>query len=160
MKINKIIPLILLFIIIVTYQFLHWSNQNNKVITKNITIKDCEVQKKTCSVNLDGLIAKISFDENIFYLKKFNVSVFVENTNNSIIDSIQLDFKMKGMNMGVNRFKLTETQINNNKSFWRGKALLPVCVTGRADWFSVLEIVFNKQKYIITFPVYVKKSTR
>ena len=61
---------------------------------------------------------------------------------------------MNNMNMGVNRFLLKR----DNKSIWKGKALLPICVTGRADWLSEIEILTTKNKYIISIPILVKKS--
>ena len=63
------------------------------------------------------------------------------------------------MNMGVNRFSLRKAEIKNQKQKWQGKALLPVCVTGRADWLAELEVVTNQSKYIIAIPLSVKQAS-
>ena len=65
---------------------------------------------------------------------------------------------MKNMNMGVNRFKLIKPSSKNIKKLWTGKALLPVCITGRADWFAELELISKKKKYMISFPISVKQA--
>ena len=61
--------------------------------------------------------------------------------------------------MGVNRFLLKKTNFRNEKQKWQGKALLPICVTGRADWVSELEVVTQKSKYVFSFPIFVKQAS-
>jgi len=96
-------------------------------------------------------------DKNIYYLKKFNVDIWVESKKNTNIESIHIDFKMKNMNMGVNHFILNKIKSENKKQKWQGKMLLPVCVTRRADWFSELAVITKQKKYILEFPILVKK---
>ena len=123
-----------------------------------IPVENCNTQKQTCIVDLYELKIGISLDKNIFYLKKFDVSIWTEVKKNYDIDSVYIDFKMNNMNMGVNRFMLLKVNSENNKQQWQGAALLPICVTGRADWFSELEVVTKQTKYILTFPLNVKRS--
>lgn len=100
---------------------------------------------------------EVSMDKNIYYLKKFNINIFIENNDHFHVESINVSFNMKNMNMGSNRFNLKKAISENNKEYWKGTALLPICVTGRADWFSELEVVTKQNKYIIEFPILVKK---
>ncbi len=144
-----------LIILIIVTQNLRWKETDRELTVVKILSENCKPQKKVCNVELSGLNIRILFDEDVFYLKPFNVTVWTE--GNAAVKSVHIDFKMKNMNMGVNRFLLTE--VGNKKQSWQGKALLPICVTGRADWFSELEIVIGKKKYILTFPLIVKQAT-
>ena len=152
------IPLV--FVIIIAVSFIYIKTKNEAVTLKEkdvITIQpnNCTFGSKECVVELNGSKVNILFDEDIFYLKPFNVSVTNENLDNLKLESIQIDFKMNNMKMGVNRFLLKN---DKNKSIWKGKALLPICVTGRADWISEIELITKTNKYLISLPVLVKKT--
>ena len=157
---NKIIVLYILFIIVIMIsQNFKWTDQRIERSIIEVSAGNCPAQHQICTVKLDEFIIGISFDKNIYYLKKFDVSVWTENKESADIESIHIDFKMNNMNMGVNRFMLTKVNSKNNKQQWQGKALLPICVTGRADWFSELEIMTKQNKYILTFPLQVKRTS-
>lgn len=149
----------LLFILLITLLSEKLWLQNNDKVVVRIPVENCFVQKETCIVNFNEFKVGISFAKDVYYLKKFNISVFTERKSTSNINSIQVDFKMKSMDMGVNRFMLTKRKLINKKQLWDGIAILPICVTGRADWFSELVIEANKTKYILTFPFQVKQSS-
>lgn len=145
------------FIIIAGLNAIH-TEDNNKLSSIKVSIGDCNVQQKQCKAELKEFDIEISMDKNIFYLKKFNVDVWAENKGSTNIESIQVDFKMKNMNMGINHFILNKIKSENKKQNWKGSALLPVCVTGRADWFSELTISTKQNKYILEFPILVKNN--
>ena len=152
------IPIV--FVIIITGAFVIIQNKNEAVTFKEravikIQANSCNAENKECVVELNELKVKVLFDENIYYLKPFYVSVINENLDNLKFESIQIDFKMNNMKMGVNRFLLKN---NDNMTTWQGKALLPICVTGRADWISEIELVTKTNKYLISLPISVKKS--
>ena len=151
----------IVFISIILAVYIQNKNDVVDIKEKNI-IKiqpnNCGIENKECVVELREFKVKISFDENIYYLKRFNVSVLNESSDNLNLKSIQVDFKMNNMNMGVNRFMLKKSVLENNKQVWQGKALLPICVTGRADWLSEFEFETTKNKYLISVPILVKKS--
>lgn len=151
----------LVFVIIIAATFVFIQNKNEVVTFKEMDVikiqpNNCNIESKECVVELNEFKVKIIFDEDIFYLKPFNVSVTNENSDSLKLESILIDFKMNSMNMGVNRFLLKN---DDNKSIWQGKVLLPICVTGRADWLSEIELVTKTNKYLISLPVSVKKSS-
>lgn len=131
----------------------------NESTVIEISASECKPQQQTCKIVTEDFNIEISLNENIFYLKPFNVAVKTKRKTNYDIESVQVDFKMKGMNMGVNRFMLTKKNINDKKQEWKGKALLPICVAGRADWFAELEIVTKQKKYLLSIPVNVKQAS-
>ena len=157
---NIIVPLLLIF----TLAILSVYNLNRQTFFNNSTVIEvpalkCKPQKQVCKTATEDFNIEISLNENIFYLKPFNVSVHTEAKTIFDIESVQIDFKMKGMNMGVNRFMLTQKDINDKKQEWKGKALLPICVAGRAGWFAELEIVTKQKKYLLSIPVDVKQAS-
>ena len=159
---NKIIYPVIIVLFFIAGFFI---NNDIDVITDskpttaiNISFSHCNVQKETCNVDTDDFSLNISFDEHVYYLKPFNFSISSKLKSNVEIESVQIDFKMKNMDMGVNRFMLKNINIKNKFQTWKGKALLPICVTGRADWISELEVITEDTKYIISFPISVKKA--
>ena len=159
MLIKLTIPLV--FVIIIASSFIFIQNKNKPDLFKEkdvikIQPNNCHIESKECIVDLNELKVRVVFDEDIFYLKPFNVSVTNENSENLKLKSIKIDFKMNNMNMGVNRFLLKN---DDNKSLWQGKALLPICVTGRADWLSEIELATKNTRYLISLPILVKKSS-
>ena len=155
--IKKVLFFIFSVLLVVTTLTLVQTGETNNMPIIKVSIKDCTVQQKKCKLELDEFNIEISMNTNIFYLKKFNIDVWIESKGNTNIESIQADFIMKNMNMGVNHFILNKMEFKNKKQNWQGSALLPICVTGRADWFSELSIVTKKNKYIVEFPIIVKK---
>lgn len=150
------ILLIIATLILVLSLYLNSKSETQEQKVIKVPIENCTSQH-VCLVNSDVFNIKILFDENIYYLKPFAVSILIKSKISPEIESIQIDFKMKGMNMGVNRFMLSKVKSENNDLKWIGKALLPVCVTGRADWFAELEIVTKLNKYTLSVPVLVKQ---
>lgn len=160
-KINKniiITVLLISIIIVINVQSKKVLNERTEREVITLPVSICKPQEQICKIEFDGLDIELSLDKDIYYLKLFNISVYSNKNENSIIEYIQIDFKMKGMDMGVNRFKLQKENSQNYKQVWKGKALLPVCVTKRADWYSKIEVVTRENKYIFTFPVSVKKA--
>jgi len=152
------ITIVLIFIISIVFFLKTEIPTDKKVLTViNVPLINCQVQKQSCKSELDELKLKISFDKDIYYLKPFNFSVRTKKTGNNDIDSIKINFKMKNMDMGINQFSLKKLNTENKEQLWQGTALLPICVTGRADWFSELEIVTKNSKHIVSFPITVKQ---
>lgn len=154
--------LIFVYIFIVSTNMFKENSLDEKSITK-VTLKNCDIQKAACLFSAENIILEISMDKDIYYLKPFNLSVkrLFNNSSskdNSNIESIAVDFKMKNMNMGVNRFQLKKVKLKNDDYAWKGKALLPICVTGRADWVSELDILTTDSHYRLIFPVLVKQA--
>ena len=158
---NKIMAVLffLLILLVLVTQNLSWKKMDKELTVIKISYEDCKPQKQVCNVELGGIKLGILFDEDVFYLKPFNVSVLLDDNSSNKVESVYIDFKMKNMDMGINRFLLSITDTKNKKQSWQGKALVPICVTGRADWFSEVEVITNKVKYILTFPLFVKQAT-
>ena len=127
--------------------------QKDKLFThqeKFIEIKSqCQVQQQDCVIKNDGATFTIRSDKDVYYLKPFTMSL---STNNQTVTNVIVDFKMVNMEMGVNR-----TALKKEKTDWHGQVILPVCVTGRADWLAEIEVYSNDSQYRIMLPLEVKK---
>lgn len=158
MKINKTFTVILIvFIILVLSVYItnaYLVQKDNKKVIQ-LSIKKCNAQLNKCKVNIDDFEIGIDIDRNIEYLKTFNMKLWVENKKNNFIESIYIDFKMNGMDMGVNRFKLIRNEpIKFSKTqSWHGKVVLPICVTGKVDWLAKIELISQKKQYEILVPI-------
>ena len=159
---NKMISalIISLILLVIVFQSSNLRNNIKELTIIKMPIENCMPQERICNIKINDIEVSVSFEKEIFYLKPFKVSLFSENKNSNGIDAVYIDFKMRNMDMGVNRFLLSGTDSKNNKQNWQGKALLPICVTGRADWYSELEIIIDKKKYIVSFPLTVMQAAR
>ena len=155
---NKIIfSIVVIFLIIFTLVFTKYMENNDLKEEITISIDNCNAQEKSCSLVTSEFKFDVSLDENIYYLKPFYISITTETQADKNVESVKVDFKMKNMNMGVNHFVLKKIQSDKNKEVWKAKALLPICVTGRADWVSEFEVMTKNNKYLISLPVEIKK---
>ena len=154
---NKLF-IFILFVVstILFFQFMP-TQKNSDMESVYRSLENCNVQEKECMENIEKISFNIVMDKDIFYLKKFNVDVFVENKFKKRIKSIKISFKMKNMNMGNNVFVLNKPLSNKERQNWKTTAVLPICVSGRADWISALEVIIENKKYILEFPIQVKK---
>lgn len=145
--------LILLSVLLLYFSF--FKNKDVIDIVEKKIVKECFVQNKDCEVFIKNRKVKFSTDEHIYYLKPFFAKVLVEDKFGLNIESIKVEFKMKGMNMGLNNYSLNRFALENNKTMWKGKVVLPVCITGRKEWFVSYKIKFSNEIYTVIFPVNV-----
>ncbi len=57
---------------------------------------------------------------------------------------IHAGFQMRGMEMGMNRYRLI-----NKDGKWRASVMLPACVQGRSDW--ILRLETGRKVYEVPF---------
>ena len=156
-KLKIIITISVVIISAVLIAYVNLSGKNTEIISvENLNAPGCHVQNNDCEININGFKLAISFDKNIYYLKSFSFSVLSD--IHFPIKTIITDFRMKNMEMGVNRFSMISTTTkSDNKQHWQGKALLPVCISGRADWYAEMSIQLENTRYIVSFPLQVEK---
>jgi hypothetical protein len=77
---------------------------------------------------------------------------------NEMIEQVIVDFKMVGMDMGLNRFKLSSDVDEKGNVYYEGEGILPVCVSGRVDWSANTQIITTHKLYQATFEFKVGKK--
>ncbi len=112
-------------------------------------LPDCDPAQQSCTAGDSNLMVKLRLSGDVKPLQPFNVQVELEGATAGI-DKVTVRFDMVGMDMGMNRFNLSQ-QVDN---LWQGQAMLPICSHGRRDWQATVE-VSGKQHYQAVFELRV-----
>ena len=87
---------------------------------------------------LNGHSIEFKFLQPPSSLESFDVIV---KTQGLSVESVSLDFYMKNMDMGVNKYSL----MPKGQNVWMTQAMLPICSLARNDWVVELQVVQDKQ---------------
>jgi len=125
-------------------------------IAMQVADTGCRDSMEACRATQPALgEVTLVFPDGAYYLHPFVAELKQAGKNTETIQSVSLELAMSGMDMGRNVFHL-EPGDKSGKS-WRGKLLLPVCVTGRVDWQVRLLVTTDRQQYAARFPLQVKR---
>lgn len=91
-----------------------------------------------CGLPLAG--ATVRFDRQPDALQRFHVEVVWPRAG-----ELHASFRMLGMEMGYNRYRL----IPMADGRWQAEVMLPACIQGRKDWLLMLEA--GETRYQISF---------
>jgi len=94
----------------------------------------CDPVARVCEANGEGIGLSFRFGPGVAALKPFPVRVWP--APGVRIEKLVLSFRMSGMDMGLNRYRLVEQP----DGAWQAGVTLPVCTSGRTDWFVDLEL--------------------
>lgn len=104
----------------------------------------CQPVGIPCSASVPGLAIALYLGQEVQPLKTFPVEVI---TQGPVVDAVEIEFTMDGMDMGLARFRL-RLQPNGT---WRGQALLPVCTTGSREWRAEVSTHRSSQIFQASF---------
>lgn len=100
------------------------------------TVVECANLLAGCRL-ADGL--EVRFSGPPAMLKSFELNV-----DAPAATEIHASFQMRGMEMGMNRYRLLPKD-----GKWRASVMLPACVQGRSDWLLRLEV--DKKTFEVPF---------
>ena len=129
------LPTLLIAILIAGGVYQSWQRAEDKITTIN-----CPDPLKGCQFQMHHQQISVNFVEPPSGLHPFTVRV-----SNAEAKVIYAYFTMRDMEMGYNRYRLTQ----QSPQHWQAKVVLPVCVTGRHDWLLTLDI--DGEKVAIPF---------
>jgi len=136
--------------------------QTGKVAPKHIPepvqALSCTTMTTGCATKVADMSVVLTFPSDVIYLNSFPVEVSLSGGDALLVEDVKIDFQMLKMDMGVNIYQLQ--QDTSNKTLWKGKAILPVCVTGRTDWQAYIELKVRDKMYKTAFQFEVKSSTQ
>ncbi len=112
--------------------------------------QSCDVQVGCVAASGDFSL-RFSMGPGIQVLAPFPVSVEVQGAQS--VDSVTVTFAMRGMDMGVNRYQL----ISDGADRWLANVTLPVCSSGRSDWFAVVEVITQERRFAVDVPFAIEK---
>lgn len=128
MRINKLwLAVLLLLPILLAFALPRLLSRNADAVV----LVQCENPVAGCVLPIGNRRADIRFLSSPIPLQPFDVIVKVPN-----VESVTADFSMQGMDMGPNRYVLQRS----GEGEWRGRAILPVCVSGVSNWVLLLEL--------------------
>ena len=129
--------------------YINISSAPDKKVTQMKKLNDCNIYTDGCTFLDEERQIKIKFTGEVRTMKLFSISTNFEKFN-STIDNVSVTFKMKSMDMGLNKFSLSRQDIPNEISeLWLGDILLPICVSKRSDWEMRLKIETKKNIYLV-----------
>ena len=95
----------------------------------------CDAARAPCALSGTGLDVHLAVGPDAAPMRPFPLQVQARLADGRIA-GISARFEMRGMNMGLNRYRLRR----GDDGTWRAEVILPVCVSGRRDWRALLEV--------------------
>lgn len=132
---NEVVLATLALLVIVTGGWYYFTQHEASEVVL-LGDRDCTGQSAACMLNVEGLQVKLILPDRMVPLEKFPVRIELQGQQADGIDNVTVDFAMRGMDMGLNRYRLAPV----DEAVWSGEAILPVCVTGRSDWEAVISL--------------------
>jgi hypothetical protein len=121
------------------------------------TVKNCNPVLDLCTASDHSHSVVFRLDPSTRYLKPFEIEVTIKGFNVTAVKTVSVDFNMVDMDMGINRFSLNQVIQQETGIVYRGRGILPVCVTGRRDWQAVVEVDAGDTAYQAVFNFIISK---
>jgi len=106
---------------------------------------NCDAAVSTCQVQYQNIVLELSLGPGVKPLQPFPMKLDIKG-HSGMVQNVIADFQMKGMDMGMNRYRLVA-----EKGLWQANVTLPVCVASRADWLTLIEFEIDGKKYQASF---------
>ena len=106
----------------------------------------CDPSRALCLATAEDFELRFGLGPDLRPLRMFSRRVELVGPE---VDGILVDFLMRDMDMGINRFRLTAV----GPGRWTGEGIIPVCWVGRRDWIARLTIETDAGHYRADFPV-------
>lgn len=132
------------------------SPDKQEVAIQNST--SCNPVLTPCIVRDGPRQVGLQLSRGMTYLKPFTMLVSVAGFTGESIHNVSVDFKMVGMNMGINRFSLDNLDKQGAESSYQGQGVLPICVTGRVDWKAHVRVETQDKVYVTVYDFELDKQ--
>jgi hypothetical protein len=109
---------------------------------------DCDVARHECLVEDPSITLRLKLVPPVEALKPFAVDAAIRLADAARLASVEISFSMAGMDMGRNRYRLEPA----DKGHWTGTAVLPICASGRVDWFATVNVRTDEKHWQASFP--------
>lgn len=116
------------------------------------TAVDCDSAQRACAARGGDLEFELRLGPPVRPMEAFEIRLHVLRDTLAADAQITVEFQMRGMDMGLNRYRLERAA----DGVWRGRAILPVCTTGRSDWLARVELVQRGKRWMAEMPFEVK----
>lgn len=109
---------------------------------------DCDSAQQSCSARAADLEIALRLGPPVRPMEAFEIRLLSPRDTLDEDARITLEFQMRAMDMGLNRYRLERAA----DGAWRGRAILPMCVSGRSDWLAKLEIGQSGRRWTAELP--------
>jgi hypothetical protein len=127
------------------------SAQNGLPVTELSVTPGCEVQQG-CQAGDSSLSVSVQFGDTPRALQPFPLGL--QFSGDEPVEQVTVSFSMQGMDMGLNRYRLT----GDKMSGWKADITLPICVSGRSDWIAEFELVTDQRRLQFSLPFVLQKN--
>jgi hypothetical protein len=104
----------------------------------------CDPSQTLCSAGDDSRRLALRLQGPVTGLRPFRVELVAAGMQ---VREVQLEFTMPDMDMGQNRYRLLP-----EGNGWVGLVTLPICATGRSDWWVTARVLGDDQQWEAGFP--------
>ncbi len=129
-------------------------NSDNRKVIQLVMANHCNFKKLECRLSSGLDVIRLKFNETPRTMHKFFLKLNMEGFDKKI-ESMSVQFSMKSMDMGFNRFYIKRRNPTNN-TYWQTSVLLPVCTSKRTDWEMQLEVATSDSLYKAVIPLQIK----
>ncbi len=152
---NKIVAILVFSLFVVSFFAGQWLRERDSskvpVFSRSMYYQSCNPSIKTCAAYLGRHKVSLKFLQAPSALKPFQVLL---KTGDLRPESVQVEFFMPEMDMGVNLFTLSPQA----DGIWQAQALLPVCSLGRNDWTVRLHVLYQGEVHRADFNFMLSKN--
>lgn len=152
MKKTLLLPVLILATIGIAY-YIFTSNEleQNPGHVLSLRNQNCNPAKLVCVAADQDYAITLYFPEQVHYLRPFRMLVTTKGFRNTVIEAVNVEYTMVGMDMGLNRFTLSSMIEEKGNLSYEGEGILPVCVSGRVDWLANVHIITAEKVYEAEF---------
>ena len=113
-----------------------------------MTDAHCDSARQTCLATGTGLDVEWRLGPPVRPMEQFDMRLRIVRGELSADAEVIIEFQMRDMEMGMNRYRLEPAAVD----MWGGRAMLPVCTSGRSDWLATLTIQDGERRWTTEMP--------
>ena len=121
-------------------------------LPETVHLPESRCESGVCTTQMNERRVTLRFLEQPNPLKPFSFIVTLQGFAEDNVKGIQVAFRMQGMDMGRNLYRLQP-----DSEGYTGRAVLPVCTSGRSDWIAEVRIETPDKRYVAPFGFEVKR---
>lgn len=109
---------------------------------------DCDCARQACVARGAELDLELLLGPPVRPMEAFDIRLRSLRGVLGVDAQISVEFQMRAMDMGLNRYRLEPAA----DGLWQGRAILPVCTTGRSDWVARIDIEQGGRRWTAELP--------
>lgn len=121
-------------------------------LPETVNLPGNRCHSRVCTTQANERRVTLRFHETPNPLKPFAFDVSLQGFPEDDVRGVQIAFLMRGMDMGRNLYRLQP-----GPEGYTGRAVLPICTSGRSDWIAEVRIETPHKRYVAPFGFEVQR---